>query len=196
MKKLVPLLLSFIILLAFTSCTKNSSAKESDASHAQLLSVLNSETVFTTENGTELYLKDYVYGSDETTDYYAEPYEYAFVDFDNDSTEELIADISLSHTHYMVFHIVDTSVYGFLFGNRSLQSVKEDGAFLQTGGADVNYFCKMEFNNNSYKIINTAIKDEKDDIYEIAGKESSIDDINEYIKDWNLKKDVEWIKVS
>jgi len=194
MKKTMCLLLLLIFLFSFVSCRNVISNNLSSETH--LLSALKSEITFIAEDGKNIYLQDFAYASDESTEYYAKPQEYAFIDFDGDNVDELVVDITPNQVYYMVFHKNNDDVYGFLIGRRSLQSIKEDGSFIQTGGADINCYCKMEFDNDSYEIIDTAIKNETDGIYEINGKESTFGAVNEYIEAWNLKKDAEWIKVS
>ncbi len=142
----------------------------SDTANPQLTSVLKNETAFITQDGETTYLKDFVYGSDEATNYYAKPQEYTLIDLNGDGMDELVADITPNKVYYMVFHNSGDDIYGFLISRRSLQSLKEDGSFKGTGGANVNYYCKMDFENNTYKIINTAISDGIDSIYEIDEK--------------------------
>lgn len=183
-----------MLFLSFVSCNKDS--LDTVSSDARLLSVLENEITFLTEDGNNIYLKEFVYGSDGVGEYYAAPQEYTFIDFDGDGANELVVDISLAHTFYMIFYENNDIVYGFLINRRSLQSIKKDGSFVQTGAADVNYYCKLEFDKNTYRVINTAIKDEKNGIYEINGKKCALESVNEYIEDWNSKIDASWITIS
>ncbi len=138
----------------------------------RLFSVLNSQTAFIDETGKSTYLKDFAYGEDEITTYFATPQEYTFLDLNGDGICELIADITPNKVFYIVFHIYSDDIYGFLVGRRSLQSLKEDGSFIATGGAETIHYCKMEFNKNSYTINNISVS----------------------LPEWQLKKDVIWHK--
>ena len=204
MKRTLCLLLSIIIIFIFASCgnvtscgneDKNQVSQTKTDSKDRLLSALASEETFIAEDGKSVYLKDFIYGSDGLTNYYAMPQKYVIIDLDKDGSDELVADITPNQVCYMVFHIHGDNIYGFLVGRRALQSLKEDGSFVQTGGANVNYYCSMKFDETSYRIIKIAVKDEVYGIYEIHGQSRPIDDVDKYIEEWHLKKDAQWQEV-
>ncbi len=193
MKKFISFML--LVVLSVYLCACSDVTENNNLHDEQMMAVLNSEIRFVSEDGEKVLLKDFVWGSDENTEFFATPSEYSFVDFDNDGVEELVVDITPNQVYYMIFHKNNDNIYGFLIGRRALQSIKEDGSFVQTGGAFTNYYCRMEFEGESYKIVNTAIKDEIAGIYEIDGNKSTIDAVNKYIDNWNSIKEVEWVKL-
>lgn len=164
---------------------------------AQFLSVLNSEAHFISEDGKSVLLKNYSYGNNGATEvYYAVPQEYAVVDLDGDGTNEVVADITSSQTHYMVFHKYNNNIYGFLIGRRSLQDLKKDGSFLSSGGAGLQVYSKMEFNKNTYKVIDEAYWDNYKGICKIDGKEVTKEAIDKYKTSWDLKENAHFIRFS
>lgn len=164
---------------------------------AQFLSVLNSEAPFISEDGKSVLLKNYSYGTNGATEvYYAIPQEYAVVDLDGDSTNEVIADITQEQLYYIVFHKYNNNIYGFLIGRRSLQDLKKDGSFSSSGGAGLAVYSRMEFNKNTYKVIDTAYSDDYDSIYKIDGKEVTKEAIDKYKSEWDLKEDAHFTRFS
>ena len=148
-----------------------------------------------TQNGKEVLLKDYMVGEGEyITNIYAQPYEYTFVDFDKDGMDEMIINISVDLGFYLVLHYEAEKVYGYEFVIRSLQSLKSDGSFIRSGGAMSTYYSCMTFDKQNVKIINTAIKDDNNQIYELYGKQSSVEELDKYIANWNQKENVTWMK--
>lgn len=134
------------------------------------LSVIQSQVSFRSEAGENILLKDYVYGHAETTTYYAKPQAYTLVDLDGDGDCEMIVDITPNQVYYMVFRKSGDTIYGFLLARRALQSLREDGSFMQSGGAQTNRICKMNFEGDTY----------------------NIEEVNDSIENWQLKKDAVW----
>lgn len=164
---------------------------------AEFLSVLNSETPFISEDGKSVLLKNYSYGTDGgTTVYYAIPQEYAVVDLDRDGTNEVVADITPYQTDYMVFHKYNNNIYGFLIGRRSFQDLKKDGSFYGSGGAGLAVYSRMEFNKNTYKVIDTAYSDNYNNIYKIDGKEVTKEAIDKYKSEWGSKENAHFTRFS
>lgn len=184
MKKLISVL--FVLLIIFSA-----SACEKDTSNTDLMSILKNEQQIITENGEKVYLKDYKIAEE----YYATPSKYTSVDFDGDGPDELVVDISLNGAIYLVFHNDGSNIYGFQFFSKELQSIKIDGSFSQSGAAVSNYYTRMTFDGDDYEITNVAVCDEYISKYEINGKECSIEEIDEYIENWQQKEDAEWIEI-
>ena len=192
MRKIVQFIVVCSLFVAFSSCGTDSKYVSCDE---RLLSVLKSRETFIAENNNETYLDEFVYGNDDERKYYAQPQKYSFVDFDNDGINELVVDITTNRTYFMVFHIYEGNVYGFLFGCRSMQLVKKDGTFEQTGSADTNYYCKMQFAEGRYSIINIAVSDSVEGVYEINGEICSQESVDAYIKNWKNRKNADWVDV-
>ncbi len=194
MKKLVCFLFVLTFVVALSSCTNvdTSSVSANDL----LLSVLNSETTFTAEDGKNVLLIDFAYGYDGNVPLLADPQEYTFVDMDGDGTDELIADITPTQTAYIVLHEEDGTVYGYLFYVRTLLNLKADGSFMQSGGLGITNYARMQFDNSSCEIINTASVNVADGIYEINETVCTAEELNEYEQDWNAKADAQWVRIS
>ncbi len=184
MKKLISVLLILIIIFSVSACEKNTS-------NTDLMLILENEQLFITEDGEEVFLKDYQYAEE----YYTTPSKYTPVDFDGDGIDELVVDISVNGGIYLVFHSNGSKVYGFLFSARELQCLKTDGSFMQSGGAIAICYCRMTFSEDTYEITETAVSDEYTGKLEIDGKKCSVKEINEYAKNWQLKENAEWIEI-
>lgn len=193
MKRIISFVLLVVLSISLCACSEASVNK--NPPDQQMISVLNSEICFISETGEKTLLKDFVWGWDEVTEYVATPSKYSFVDFDNDGVTELVVDITPNQVYYMVFHKNNGDVYGFLIERRSMQQLNTDGSFLATGGAISNYYCKMEFEDSSYKIIYTAIDDQLSGVYEINGEKCSADEVEKYIEEWFSKEEAKWIKL-
>ena len=184
MKKLISVLLILIIIFSVSACEKNTS-------NTDLMLILENKQQFITEAGEKVYIKDYKYGEE----YYATLNKYTSVDFDDDGIDELVVDISVNGGIYLVLHSDSSKVYGFLFSARELQSLKTDGSFMQSGGAIAICYCSMTFGEGTYEITEIAVSDSYTGRLEIDGKECSVEEINEYAKNWQLKEDAEWFEI-
>ena len=160
-----------------------------------LTAVLESKKTFISETGKAVYLKDYHINDGNAVDpILAEPTEYTFVDFDADGNDELVVNISPDYGCYLVLHYNGQDVFGYEFGVRALQALKTDGSFMGSNGAASNYYCQLSFEENQRNITYTAVKDSTMNRFELNGKDCSIEELNEYINDWNLKEPVKWIE--
>lgn len=168
---------------------------EDSSQSTDILSVLEGDSTFIYENGGELYLKDFAYGYDGETPLLANPSKYALVDFNSDGVDELVIDIAPSGM-YIVIHEYDGNFYGFMFGIRSLHAIKTDGTFIGSGGVGITYYSSLGFNEGSCYVIDNATDNDTDGIHMLNGKESTADEVDEYVSDWNKKTDVEWIDVA
>ena len=190
MKKILSVFLFCTIVFTLGACSS-----KNDDSKSLLTAVLNNEKTFITEKGEAVFLQNYLAsGSTLSAPLPINPVEYTFVDFDQDNIDVLVINISSDYGLYLVLHYNGLDIYGYEFGIRSLHSLKTDGSFMGSGGAASIYYCRLTFEDNKANIMYTAIKDSTMNRFELNGKESSIQSINEYINDWELKKSVEWIK--
>ena len=162
--RMISVYLTFILLFSLCGCSQPPSQKK-------LLAVMDNEDVFIGENGQEIYINEFEYSEG----YIAKPCEYAFVDFDSEGRDELVVKISDNATVYLVLRDSGEAVYGYLFYGKSLQTIKESGSFRQTGGADVNYYCHLSFDENRYSVTYEAICDDVADKYELYGEPCSVD---------------------
>ena len=89
----------------------------------KLLSVLYNEVPLVDETGKTVYVKDY-HIANVIQPIYAVPESYAFLDFDNDGSVEMFANVSSDHGFFLVMHMDDEQVYGYLFSQRSMMEPK------------------------------------------------------------------------
>lgn len=181
------LLICFSLLLV--GCSSNKSEKA-------LSDVLDNKITFISENGSATYLQDYKIGEGTlSTPIDAVPSKYTYVDMDSDGETELVVNVSDKYGYYLVLHYSSQEVYGFEFNARSLLSLKTDGSFMASNGAASNSYCKISFDDNSYTIIYEAVQDSTAGKFELDGENVSIEALNEFINDWNLKSNVEWTDI-
>ena len=155
-----------------------------------LMDVLNNKKIFISESGEAFYFVEYKpYGSLEVI-----PDKYALVDLDGDSNDELVVYITAEVGDYMVFHVYNNKVYGFVFGGRSLMSLKEDGSFVQSGGAGINVYACLKFEKNKYSITELAYKDDYAQQFRINGVATTAEKAEAYVVGFYNKPDVVWMK--
>lgn len=190
MKKIVSMFLLIVMVMTFAACSN-----QNQESKVILTSVLDSQKTFIDEDGNAVLLRDYVIGNDFLVDeLLANPTEYVFVDFNEDNVDEMVVNISENLGFYLVLYWNGFDVYGYGYGVRALACLKTDGSFIASSGADSNCYCRLTFENNKPKVIYDAIKDSPINRYELAGNSCSIEEVDAYIRSWNSKKDVVWIK--
>ena len=197
MKKVI-ILLCTIVLFVMCGCSSNKSedqkpnpSVESDKNKI-LTAVLNNEKTFVDDDGKAKYLLDYSI----TETIKAVPCEYVFVDFDGDEQDELVVNVSADLGIYLIFNFNGMDVFCHRTDARSLISLKTDGSFMISGGAGVNHYCRSIFTDSDRHVWPECVKDSMSGEFFIDGENVSIAEINEYINDWNLKEDVEWINLS
>lgn len=197
MKKVINLL-CLIILLLMIGCTSNkiddqiSNPSTENDKNKVLIAVLNNDKTFIDEDGKAKYLFDY--SINETIN--AVPHEYTFVDFDGDDQDELVVNVSSDFGIYLIFNFNGMDVFSHQVDARSLISLKTDGSFMISGGAGINHYCRSIFEGSDRHVWPECVKDSTSGEFLIDGENVSTEEINEFINDWNLKKDVEWITIS
>lgn len=153
-----------------------------------ITAVLENREKFVTEEGETCYLKDYQ--MDEPVE--IDPKEYALVDFDGDENQEAVVYISENQGFHLVLHCNNSQVFGHVFSVRALQSLKVDGTFVGSGGAGLQYYHKMHFENNQPVITDEAIDDDLSQEYQINGKTVTKDEMDQFTQKWYQKQDVQW----
>lgn len=162
--------------------------------HSILMAVLNSEKTFITKNDHDVLLKNYIIGDVYfDVSFVTNPSDYSFVDFDNDGADELVVRISDNWRNYLILRCDGLDVYGYETGIRAMQNLKKDGSFKGSSGADVAHYCRMTFKRNSYTIECEAVKDDLSKVYELHGEVCTVEEIDEFIRGWNAKENVEWL---
>ena len=95
---------------------------------------------------------------------------------------------------YLIFHFYNNKIYGYVIGIRSLENLKKDGSFMGSNGADSSVYSKMSFEKDKYTIKEEAVNDGTNNVYKINNKNVTVEEINEFVQNWNLKEDVTYIK--
>ncbi len=181
---LTAIVLSVVVAVCFLTNPASSNNKA-------LLSVLNNEKSFINESGEEVYLKDYKVENSA----YVAPEKYALLDLDGDKKDELVLYDNSDYGAYIVFHIFEDKVYAFNFGERHLMFLKEDGTFIQSGGAGLHKYATLSFKNNTYIINEEAYIDDTNNEYRINGVSSTQEKAKEYEHNFHEnKRGVSWKK--
>lgn len=126
----------------------------------------------------EVFYKDIVIVDKETADVD----KYAFVDFDNDDNNELVVLTTLDYGAYVLLHRENDKVYANVIGIRSMNSLKKDGTFKASSGADNFDIATLKFDGEKCENKVLATFDKENKIYEINDKKVKLAKIEEYIK--------------
>lgn len=159
----------------------------------KLLSVLYNEVPFVDETGKTVYVKDYnIAGVAQQN--YAVPESYAFIDFDNDGSIEMLANVSTDYGFFLVLHMDDEQVYGYKFTLRSMRNPKTDGTFEGSGGAAESAIFTLKFSGNQYEMTELAYHNDLPEIkeYRINGVSATQEDYQTFYNDYVNKPDVQW----
>lgn len=195
MKKIFVILLSIIILSGLTIAIiyvyKEIFANKFDINE-YLIKVMNSEVTFIDEKSSEVLFKDYVF--------YNKPYEklvkYSFGDLDSDGIEELVAYVETNPAvdAYMIFRYnkEEHKVYGYMFGIREFGGLRKDGTYFGSGGADVQGYYKIHFDNNVKIETEIAYSNNIFSEYRINNQNVSKEEITNFVKEWNEREKCIW----
>lgn len=153
-----------------------------------LLDVMNNKQKFIDENNNEILLKDLEIVESQK----AEVSKYAFVDLDKDGTQELVIYTTSDYGAYVILHYSEEKVYGYMIGIRSLENLKADGSFTGSNGVNSTQYLRMTFDKNTYNVNIEAVYDINNNIYKINNNNVSLEDIKEYVENWNKKANIEW----
>lgn len=207
-------LICFVIVpvICFSSCSNkidNTSSIIKSSVQENYVSLINdvvqnSKEFICSENGQNIYFKDfhsgnYLYIDDEGKYEYTndvEKYEYTYdkfciIDLDEDGYLELLLEES-QYGNIVLFHYESGTVYGFVFPYRGLENIKKDTSFESSGGADLVEVEKVKFSKDKAILSELCFCDELDKTYRINGKNVSQEETDEYLKNQNQKENVEW----
>ncbi len=221
MKKIIILLFAFWMIFCLVGCSKTNTSNQNSVTESSvinnaentvtfqedndiLLSVLYNKKPFITTKSTTVYLKDYkpFYKYSEDVDYYEKddvfvPRDYTFVDLDNDGKKELVVAEAPYADTYLILRKEDEKIYGYSLYIRWFQSLKQDGSFIGSGGALIHDYNTISFNENTYDISTIAKyylePDYEKSVFEINGKQVSLEEIEEFTEEWDKRPDAEWI---
>ena len=198
----VAIIVSGVVTVCFLTdpvSEKNNTIEKSNTTEKSelLIGVLRNETKFIDEDGNEVYLKDYKILSAFNYIYplNAVPEKYAWVDFDVDGQYELVVyavGVSSDIGGYLVFHIENDRVFGFEFLERGMIDLKEDGTYIKSAGAGINWFCSLRFTNSTYEETELAYKNDYEKEYKLDGKKATAEEAKAFCDDYEKKKGVSW----
>ena len=208
MKKLVAILICFVLCLLSVGCNKVE--QQNEEARAAFQEVLENKRNFTYkclvfDKITEESLKKFNFKTIDNALNSFDPQGYAYLDFDQDGIEEtLIYDTGLSN--FLILKYDGEKVNGYILNdNIDLKNVKKNGTFLTVFyNFDENYkiignnenVCQIKFNGLDYTINELAYQNQKENIYKIENKNAAKDEVEAYIENWkNSSKQVEWHKI-
>lgn len=225
MKKKLCYLLVMVMLTIITSCSSSQTASNKQSRHFEenniqentenntknttedrkqqdtekfLLEVLENKRAFITKYKYEVFLNNFSI-SDRGGP--ANLIEYAFVDFDQDGSNELVIGITPGDeyiSHYLLLRYHNSNVHSFLIGNRIMQDLKEDGSFISSGGAGYHTVQRLIFVDDTYMLVDICLEEEDYNYgyYELYGEECIDAVAKTYFSNHYEKEDVEWIKIT
>jgi len=172
------------IILSVCFLTNPTKSKNNDL----LLDVLHNDKTFISESGEFLYFLEYKpYGSLEII-----PEKYTLIDLNGDGKDELVVHINPDVGEYMFFHVYKNKVYGYIFEERALISLKQDGTFVQSGGAGLNVYARLKFEKDKYHIVELAYIDDMTKQFRINDVVTTQEKANEFAQKFYNKPDVIW----
>lgn len=179
---LVAVIASIILSVCFL--TNPTKSKNNDL----LLEVLYNDKTFISESGETFYFLEYKpYGSLEII-----PEKYTLLDLNGDGKDELVVYINPDFGKYMVFRVYKNKVYGYVFWERALISLKQDGTFVQSGGAGLSAYARLKFEKDKYRIIELAYIDDMTKQFRINDVETTQEKAKEFVQKFDNKPDVIW----
>ena len=202
MKRWICLVLAGVLALLPLGCNKrnlghnidSSATNTTPASHEILLSVLHNSEPFINEQNETVFLQDYKLGDYKNVAVI--PQKYAFIDFNENGTKELIVYVSPDYGAYMIFRYDDQNIYGYSFDSRALIDLKTDGSFMQSEGAGINPYAKISFGKSGYTITEEALVNTAEGLYKINGKVVARESIEEFTDKWHKKSAIGWTNVN
>ena len=199
MKKNLILILTCVIIFCLYGCSNSGDSPTiivngNDTGNCQdiLEAVLANEKLFITESGSAVYLKDYELFDEDNASFKASSYSWAYVDFDDDQIDEMIINISKEIGIYLILHYNGHDVFGFQVTARTMSSIKTDGTFSGSNGADCTYYFRLSFGNKKLNYTKTAEYNTAENIYRVNGNAVTEDEILQYIAEWDKKDDISW----
>lgn len=204
-KELIITNIILLIMLLLTGCGNDKQGKieANDVSNQE-----SENTEFAQENYDDLYFKvlnnevEYINENNKNTKFseYMDRYEgtsnpcikYAIFDFDSDSKNEIIVFIeAYSDGFYLILNNEDNTIYGFEDVYRGMTSIKTDGSYSASGGANLGGVLKCTFEKN--KRITQSLAEMDMDKYQIAGEDVTEEEFLSYMEEFNKKENVQFI---
>lgn len=162
-----------------------------------LQKVLNQEQNFifkslVYDNVSEENLNNFFFSTEANVKNAFIPQEYAYVDFNSDNVDEMVI-LSAKLDYFLTLHYDAETVYGYVIPQRSLIDLKTDGSFMTSSGAGINTISTLTFADASFEIEDKAYQDVLNNKYQLDGKDSNKETVEDYFKNWEKStSDVSW----
>ncbi len=194
MKRLIIYLFTIILVFTLCSCQNDNSnnvrKKSNDSVKVVLLDVLNGHNDFTFNKTEQKNIEKFTFSTEYNALNAFNPQGYAFVDCNDDNTDELlIIDASLQFV--LLLRYENNTVYGYILDNIDFKSVKTDGRFKSRKNA-FTLIQSVKFDGIDIKIEELAYFDDKTNIFKLNNKVCSKEQADEYLKKWDSNKNIEW----
>ena len=160
----------------------------------------NKAELFSTDSKKKIYLQDFltnkeIYGTEFTVTHFA------VLDMDGDKVPEAVLELSVNNEpqFYEVLHEMDGTVCGYLIVYRGLESLKADGTFQYSSGAEDTGIGKLKFGATAFR---TEVSDYSESgqggtvSFFIDKKPVSKEAYDSLLKDQSGKKDAAWYEFS
>ena len=152
-------------------------------------------------NNTNINIKD-VPNLFNKDDLYTKIENYAVLDLDGDSNNEVILYITAVSNDMgglLILHQIDNEIYGYKTNYREITLLKEDSTFCYsdpTGIKESGIARISNFNKNGYSINKIAytMNTTERNIYNINNKSVSEDEYNSFMNEQNSKNEIVWNK--
>jgi hypothetical protein len=186
--------------MALASTNVTYTSEQSLAIEAYKKVLQNQEDFFSGFSGNSEKNKKYLHGflEDEAGPGYTfNLIQFAILDMDGDKIPEVVLKLKIGNDcadFREVLHYYNGDVYGYLFGIRSLNSLKTDGAFFASSDASTTYCSKLRFFKNTYEI--EILGYSKANSYFINNAPVTEEAFRSFITEQREKKDVVWYEFS
>ena len=158
----------------------------------------NKAEFFSTENKKNVYLNVFL-TNEEIFGTTFKVTHFAVLDMDDDKIPEVVLELTVGYPDFIeVLHFMNGEVYGYIFSNRQLGRLKNDGTFGWAGSASYNGFGKLRFLPNACETDRLGYRDSSNNngpittIYYINNKQVTEESYNSFDKEERGKKDVDW----
>ena len=198
MKKILMVLLCFVISLSFVGC-KNTE-KQNNEARELLQKVLEKEQSFTFKSlvfdkVTEESLEKFSFPTEVSAINRFAPLGYSYIDFDSDGIEELlIVDVELQF--FLILKYDDGNVNGYILDDMSLQGIKTDGSFLTVRYDSYTAISRVSFEGLNCEVSYLAYKGDSTNTYQLKGKPATKEEVESYFDEWNENTTkISWITI-
>lgn len=194
-------LMLFGMLFFLTGCGQNDSEEENETEKTTntgkkesaedlYFKVLNNEIKYISEENKEMLFSEYMKTFENTSSNASTTISYALIDLDNDSENEMVVAIDCYDRFYLILNYEDENIYGFKDVGRGMISIKTDGTYMATGGAEVSAILKCKFDKTER--ITETLAESDTNSWKVNGKKADNAEFLEYLTEFNNKKEIKF----